>query len=294
MCKNLAYFAQHFLNHNTWFLWLALNLNLMKKNSLALHIFYLLVAFGYISFFDSCTPAKNIVYFQNLQKDTTLHTLVNNNVELKIRKNDLLNIVILAPAPDINLFNAASSASSSGSSGGNNGNPVSGYLVDNNGNIVMYKLGTVHVEGLTKSELKKKLEKDLLPYLNESVVTIRFLNNHITMLGEVTKPQVLNIPTEQISLLEAIGQSGDLTITGRRDNILVIRETPAGKQFKRLNLNDNSVFYSPFYYLKPDDIVYVEPSKFKIKSTQQNQQAIGYILSGISILITLLAYVIKR
>ena len=242
---------------------------------------------------NSCATPKNVVYFQNLQKDTTLHNLVNNNLELKIRKNDLLSINIISPDPiSTPLFNGSQGTSSSGISAGNGTSSSSGFLVDNEGNILIYKLGIVHVEGLTRSELKYQLQKDLAPYLKDAVVTIRFLSNHITIIGEVSKPQVLNIPNEQISLLDAIGESGDLTFAGRRDNILVIRETPSGKQFKRLNLTDNSIFYSPFYYLKPDDVVYVEPTTAKIKG--QKQQIISYVLSGVSILITLLVYFIPK
>ncbi|HEY8688110.1 MAG TPA: polysaccharide biosynthesis/export family protein [Chitinophagaceae bacterium] len=218
-------------------------------------------------------------------------------MELKIRKNDLLSIIIISPDPvSTPLFNGSQGTStSSGASSGTSGStPAGGYLVDKDGNIVMYKLGVIHVEGLTRSELKYKLQKDLSPYLKDAVVTIRFLSNHITVLGEVAHPQVLTIPNEQIPLLEAIGQSGDLTITGRRDNILVIRETPNGKQFKRLNLTDNSIFNSPFYYLKPDDVVYVEPTKLKINSSGNTPQIIGYALSGISIFFTLLIYILPH
>ena len=94
--------------------------------------------------------------------------------------------------------------------------------------------------------------------------------------------------TEKISLLEALGMTGDITIGGRRDNILLIRETPTGKQFKRLNLTDNSIFRSPFYYLKPDDVVIIEPTKGKIKNSGTTPQTIGYLLSGLTIIITLL------
>src|ERR1035437_1742316 len=264
----------------------------MKKKYLTLNTFYTASVICCIAFFGSCAPVKNVVYFENLQKDTTLHNLVNNNFELKIRKNDLLSINIISPDPiSTTLFNGLQGIStSSGGSGGSNAGASGGYLVDNDGNIVMYKLGIVHVEGLTRNELKEHLQKDLAPYLKDAVVTVRFLSNRVTILGEVAKPQVITMPNEQISVLEAIGMSGDLTFTGRRDNILVIRETPNGKQFKRLNLNDNSIFYSSFYYLKPDDVVYVEPTKFKIKNTGQSQQIIAYALSGLTIAITLLFY----
>ncbi len=259
----------------------------MKIIYKVLSVFTIIIVIFSSGFLTSCTPTKNVVYFQNLQTDTTLHNLVNNNLELKIRKNDLLGISIISPDPiSTPLFNGLSStSSSSGESGGGSTGGSGGYLVDKDGNIVMYKLGNIHVEGLTRNELKNKLQTDLAPYLKDAVITVRFLRNKIIILGEVAKPQVLNIPNEQITLLEAIAQSGDLTFTGRRDNILVIRETETGKQFKRLNLSDNSIFSSPYYYLKPDDVVYVEPTESKIKS--QNPQLISYVLSGVTILITI-------
>jgi polysaccharide export outer membrane protein len=257
----------------------------MNKTFSLLNLFFSVFVVCCLNIFTSCTPVKNVVYFQNLQKDTTLHNLVSNNLELKIRKNDLLSIAIISPDPvSTPLFNGIPGSSASVAGGAFTG----GYLVDNNGNVVIYKLGVVHVEGLTRNELKLRLQKDLAPYLVDAVVTVRFLSNRVTMLGEFAHPGIVNMPNEQISLLEAIGLSGDLTITGRRENILVIRESPAGKQFKRLNLTDNSIFSSPFYYLKPDDVVYVEPTKVKIKNTVQTQQTVGYILSGVTILITIL------
>ena len=258
----------------------------MKIKSITLNVDYLSIVTVYLLFLlNSCTPVKNVVYFQNLEKDTTLRSLVSNDLELKIRKNDLLSINIVAAAEDVALFNGPQGTTTI-SSGNGGGGGTGGYLVDHNGDIVMYKLGTVHVEGLTRSELKRLLQKELAPYLLNPVLTIRYLSNHVTILGEVGKPQVLSMPNEQITLLDAIGQSGDLTFTGRRDNVLVIRETPEGKQFKRINLNDNSIFYSPFYYLKPDDVVYVEPTKLKIKTGTTNTQTISYALTAFSVLIT--------
>ena len=261
----------------------------MKTKSLSLSIFYLYILTTAIFLLNSCAPAKNVVYFQNLQKDTTLHNLVTNNLELKIRKNDLLGINIISPDPATTpLFNGLQTTTAVSTTTSNNISNPNGFLVDNDGNIVMYKLGIIHVEGLTRNDLKYRLQKDLAPYLKDAVVTIRFLNNHVTILGEVSKPQVLTIPNEQIPLLEAIAQSGDVTITGRKDNILVIRETPSGKQLKRLNLTDNSIFNSPFYYLKPNDVVYVEPTGLKIKNSGNSAQTISYLLSGLTIVITLL------
>lgn len=264
-----------------------LNLNLMKKKSLIVHVF---VIIGVIILFGSCTPAKNIIYFENVQKDTSIKAVVNNNFELRIRKNDILDVNIISTDPVYTaLFNGTPNSTATIPGAKN----IAGFLVDNQGNISIYKLGAIHVEGLTRTELKQKLQRDLVPYLKDAVVSVRFLNNRVTVLGEVLKPGVISIQNEQIPLLEAIGQAGDLTITGRRDNVLVIRDTEKGKQFKRINLTDNSLFSSPFYNLNPNDIVYVEPNKMKLKNLGQNRDIIGYILSGSTILITIIFYIFR-
>lgn len=266
----------------------------MKTKFRILNIFYSSI-FTVSLLLNSCAPTKNVIYFDNLKKDTVLHNLAKNDLELRIRKNDLLSINIISPDPQYTpLYNGLQSVSNSaGESGGSIGT-TGGFLVDNNGNITMYKLGKIHVEGLTRNELKQKLERDLSAYLKDAVINVRFLNNHVTMLGEVARPQVLTMPNEQLSILEALGMTGDLTFTGKRDNILVIRETENGKQFKRLNLNDKSIFYSSFFYLKPDDVVYVEPTKFKIRNSGEIQQTISYILSGLSIAITILVNLLRK
>ena len=290
ICKNLAYFAQHFQKASTtYILCLALNLNLMKKRSLALNIF-IVIAYGCILLLGSCTPAKNVVYFQNIQKDTNIPGLIDSNFESKIRKNDLLSINIVSREAISNaLYNAPQGSTTSSTPSSGTVSPASGYLVDNDGNIKIFKIGNVHAEGLTRNELAQTIKRELDPaYLLDVVVTVRYLNNHITILGEVTRPQVITMPTEKLSLLEAIGMTGDITITGRKDNILLIRETAKGKQFKRLNLTDNSIVNSPFYYLKPDDIIYVEPTSIKIKNSGNTPQIIGYVLASLSILISII------
>lgn len=278
--------------HERLFLCVALNLNLMKKNSLTLNKYYIGIVVGVI-FLSSCTPTKNVIYFEKIQKDTNVPSLINDNFELKIRKNDLLYIGITSPNNSDNITYNSPQGVTVTTSQLTGINPTTGYQVDENGNIILYKLGTVHVEGLTRQELKLKLEKDLSPYLLNVVVTVRFLNNHVTILGEVLRPQVLSMSTEKLSLLEALGSTGDILFTGRKDNVLVIRETPAGKEFKRLNLTNSSIFNSPYYYLKPDDVVYVEPTEVKIKNSGNTQQVISYVLAGFSIAITIIVNLLR-
>lgn len=225
--------------------------------------------------FTACTPVKKTTYFQDIQKDTTLHNLVSKDFETKIRKADLLSVAVASLSPDIAFYNAPQSSSGA----------LNGYLVDESGNIPFIKLGVLHVEGMTKKELKTKLEHDLVPYLKDVVVAVGILNRHITIIG-ATGPQVLPITTENMTIIDALASSGDIGEKGKTDNILVIREKGEGeKEFKRLNLTNASIFYSPYYYVQPNDIVYVEPAKVKAAKTAQ---VISYITAGISFILLIL------
>lgn len=225
----------------------------------------------------SCATPKNTAYFQTIKKDTTLSSTATKNFDLKIVPGDLLSVNITSASPELSsLFNSASSGS------------TTGYLVDKAGNIQFYKLGNIKVTGLTRTQVKEKLEADLAPYLKDPVATVRFTNHKITVLGEVGSPGVLDLATDQLTLLEAIGKSGDLTKNAKRENILVIRQTESGKEFRHLNLLDHSIFTSPYYYLQNEDVVYVEPERAKADG-QKTQQTISYVLSGISILTLILS-----
>jgi polysaccharide biosynthesis/export protein len=230
--------------------------------------------------FSSCSSTKNRAYFQNLPADTTLQNLVSKNYEPKIQKADLLGIMVASLSPENTaIYNAPQ----------NSEGPLNGYLVDEAGNISFIKLGTLHVEGMTRKELKSKLEQDLSPYLKETVVSVGFLNRHVTLIGAVS-PQILPMPNDNMTLLDALAAGGDIGTKGKTDNVLVIREKDNSKEFKRLNLTDQSIFYSPYFYLQPNDIVYVEPVKEKKSNTAQ---IISYVTTGITFLIFILDRVIK-
>ena len=220
----------------------------------------------------SCNTSKKMTYFQDIPNDTTLANLVSKDFEPAIQKGDLLGITVSSLSPENTaIYNAPQNAEG----------PATGYLVDKEGNIQFVKLGAIHVDGMTRKELKAKLQNDLIPYLAQPVVAVGFLNRHVTVMGGVS-PQVLPMPGDNMTLLDALAASGDIGEKGRADNVLVIREKDNSKEFKRLNLTDKSVFYSPYFYLKPNDIVYVEP----IKKTQDNTlRIVSYITSGLSIAI---------
>lgn len=210
--------------------------------------------------FTSCNVTRSHVYFKDLERDTTLTGLITAASEKTIQSGDLLNIVISTLSPETaGLYNAPPNS--------DEGEP--GFLVDEDGYIEVFKAGKVEAAGMTKIQLSKKLQEVLVPFVGQNVVSVDIKNNrHVTMMGGIS-PKVLPL-TEKMTLLDALAESGDITERGRIDNILVIRSGNGGeaKTFKRIDLNDQSVFYSPYYYLQPDDIVYVEPKKPRMQTVQ--------------------------
>jgi polysaccharide biosynthesis/export protein len=217
----------------------------------------------------SCGNTKKATYFNSL-KDTTLisSTMI---VEPAIQINDILNISVSSMNPD------ASSIFNTPNEGKGDENRLSGYLVDGDGNIQFPVLKSIKAAGLTKEQLRTNITKSLLDgkLLVDPIVSIRFQNFRVTVLGEVARPTVVAVPSEKISLLEALGFAGDLTIYAKRDNVLVIREENdkevIKKVIKRINLNTSELFDSPYYYLKSNDIVYVEPNKARVSASRSNQ-----------------------
>jgi polysaccharide biosynthesis/export protein len=229
----------------------------------------------------SCASTKNIAYFES-DRDTAFSFIVDT-VEAPIQKNDLLNI-------NISSLNKAASADFNMEN-----NNEKGYLVDNEGNIQMPTLGNVAAEGLTKSQLKDKITKSILDkgLLLDPIVEVRHLNFEVTVLGEVNRPAVITVPSEQISLVKALGLAGDLTIYGRRENILLIREENGRRSSTRLNINSVDFLNSPYYYLRDNDMIYVEPNKTKIASTDRTLVILPIVLSTVSILLLTVTTIIN-
>jgi polysaccharide export outer membrane protein len=233
----------------------------------------------------SCTSTKKTVYFYNVQDTTFLQR--GAEIQRPIEENDILSVTISslnaeASAP----FNLpANNIRSSTATGGET--QSGGYLVNTDGTILLPILGSVKAAGLTKKELKDNITNLILTkkLLVDPIVEIRFLNFEVTVIGEVAKPTVITVPSEKISLLKAIGLAGDLTIYGKRENVLLIREENGIKKTRHIDLNSRDFFNSPYYYLQPNDVVYVEPNKAKVASAGRSQQIIPIILSGLSVLI---------
>ncbi|MGB4845373.1 MAG: polysaccharide biosynthesis/export family protein [Ferruginibacter sp.] len=238
----------------------------------------------------SCTSTKKFAYFRDVQ-DTAFRAALPV-IEAPFQKNDLLNIKISSLNAKASAeFNQTGEANA-GDGGNNQG---TGYQIDNNGNIEIPMLGTITAAGLTKRELKEKITNVILEkkLLLEPVVAIRQLNFDVTILGEVGNPTVINVPSENISLIKALGLAGDLTIYGKRDNILLVREENGARVTRRLNINSSDFLNSPYYYLKPNDVIYVEPNTAKVAVSGRSQQIIPIVFTGISVLLLVLDKVVK-
>lgn len=170
------------------------------------------------------------------------------------------------------------------------------YLVDQNGDIEFPVLGRIHVGGMTKTEVERMIQEALYPkYLNElPQVSVWIQNFSVSVLGDVNKPGSFKIENERVSVLDAIALAGDLAITGRRDNVLLVRVNADGsKTVARVNLNDKDLISSPYFYLQQNDVLYVEPNKSKANSAVVVPPTTSLVFSATSILLTIANLIIS-
>ncbi len=260
------------------------------RSTMYLRANFSIVIFITIILLASCrTTIETHAYFKTLSKDTTIAGLVTPGFESKIQKKDVLGITVSSLSSELDIkFNAASTAVFNGS-----GSLLStpGYQVNEQGKITLHFIGDVKAEGLTCIELKEKLQKDLLAYLREPVVNVQYLNRKITILGEVQRPQVINLADERISLIDALVVSGDLKEKANRKDIMIIRDSSSVKKIKHINLEDHSVFSSPWYYLQANDIVYVMTDKSDVDKDERRrtlQTTLSLIASGVSMIVIII------
>ena len=214
-----------------------------------------------------CGSSKNVPYFTNI--DSISLAASRGLYDAHIMPKDELSITVNTIDPDASAPFNLQVKPNLGSSGqiATGGGSLQGYLVDNDGFINFPVVGKLHVAGLTKTECEDLIKSKVLPYLAKGenpIVTVNMSSYRVTVLGEVGHPGVVPVSTEKMSILEALASAGDLSIYGRRDNVLLIREDATGQKHQyRLNLNDANLINSPYYYLQQNDIVYVQPNRVK-------------------------------
>jgi len=226
----------------------------------------------------SCFGSRKAIYF-DIKKDAVTQ-IENPATEPVIQPNDLLNITVSSKSPEASeiynlpMPNRIVSATE-----------LNGYLVGPDSMIQFPVIGAIKAAGLTKNELRMEIAHSLVEnkLLLDPVVSIRNLNYKVTVLGEVQRPMVVTVPAERITLLEAIGFAGDLTLGANRENVLLIREENNKRIFKVMNLNSNEIFSSPYFYLKPNDVIYVQPNKTKVSNASAFRSWAPVILTALSL-----------
>ncbi|WP_432713180.1 polysaccharide biosynthesis/export family protein [Pedobacter sp.] len=248
----------------------------MKKN----YLFYALC----IILLSGCAK-RNLVYFSDLSSKNEISNKILNDGVPKILQNDILSITVNSTSPESNML----FASTSNAIGANGMYEREGYRVNEAGKIKFPVLGEIKVEGLTITQAQSLIETSLKRYVNNSVVNVKFLNFRITVIGEVSHPSSFIVPNEKINLLEALGLAGDMTPYGKRENVLVIRENDGKRTMARVNLNNQSVLNSPYFYLKQNDVIYIEPDKTKsieFSNSSQTMPLIIAVISAVAVLAT--------
>lgn len=226
----------------------------------------------------ACAPRRDLVYFSNLSNKQTESQLITVDREPKIQVNDLLSVTVNTLSNESNMLFSINSNNMT-----KNGYfEREGYRVDNEGNINLPVAGNISLEGLTIEQAQRTLVTHLNKYVRNPIVNIQFMNFRITVIGEVNQPSTLNVANNQINLLEALGMAGDLTAYGKRENVLVIREFDGKRTMVRMNLNNKDILDSPYFYLKQNDVIYVEPDKAKSLEYSPNNRLMPLVVATIS------------
>ncbi len=253
--------------------------------------FLFLLLFGLLA--SACTTQKKLAYFRSVTAESaeSINDQFQTVHEARIVAGDMLIITVTGLDPTaVAPFNMPVISYSSPGSDQIYATPsLQSYLVDVDGNIDFPVIGTFKIAGYTKSEAVAALKKELEPFLKDAIVTIKFLNYKVTVIGEVTRPGQYTINNERVTVLDALGLAGDMTPYGKRNNVLITRENNGKLEFARLNLNSEDVFTSPYYYLQQNDIVYVEPNQVRAVASQN----ISLYLSAITTLGSLATVIVS-
>lgn len=228
-------------------------------------------------FFSSCKTQKAHGYLEDFT-DTSGKAQVKYPEPL-IQKDDVLSIIVYSDATDQGATDAMYNLANTGIGTA----ATQGFLVDQEGFIQYPRIGKIKAEGLTKPQLSDEIKKKLTGPLSNPSVIIRLINFKITMLGEVARPGPITLPSEKVTILEAIGLAGDINIYGKKDDVVVLREVDGAVEHGKIDLSSKTVFESPYYFLRQNDVVLVNPDKNKARlSDQVFNQRLGIAFSIIN------------
>lgn len=234
----------------------------------------------------SCKTYEKINYMQDVRVDTPVEVSVNQGI--RIQPQDMLSIVVSSKTPELAMiFNLPVVSYQAGSEvvSGAGSQRLLGYVVDNNGEIDFPVLGKIKVAGLTRWEVQEYIKRTIIDagLMKDLVVTVEFMNFKISIMGEVNSPGTYTINGDKVTLLEALSMARDLTIYGKRDGVYVVREENGVRTTYNVDLRSVSLFDSPVYYLRQNDVVYVEPNKVRAGQSTINENSLKSVSLWISI-----------
>lgn len=252
-------------------------------------IYYLAIV---VLFLSSCgVKYETIPYFTDLPANENLSQEIENQSILKIQKSDILSITVssLDPQSDayFNLGNIGTAQTTT--SAVPNASP-NGYIVDQAGNVQLPYLGAVAVLGLTTVEARKLISERLQEggFLTKPIVNLRLVNFKISVLGDVARAGVYPVQSERITVLEALGLAGDLNITAKRNDVLLLRESEGKRQEIRLDLQSKKLLSSPYYYLQNNDVLVVTPGPAKYANVDSRYRNVSLVISALSVIALLI------
>ncbi|MBS7786416.1 polysaccharide biosynthesis/export family protein [Flavobacterium sp. CYK-55] len=245
---------------------------------------YLLSILSLFFLLSSCATRKDIVYMQNIEQKDAYDSA--KKYEVKLQPDDLVNIIVSAENPEITMpFNLPQIQGNYDLN--DKQTAIKSYLVDNDGFIEYPVIGKVKLGGLYRSEAIALIRQKVSEYIKNPSINLRILNYKISVLGEVVHPGTYSIQSERITLLEALSLAGDLTIYGKRNNVLVIHEEDGKKTYRRYDLTQAEMLDSQNYYLAQNDVVFVEPNKTRVKNSSVGQNT-ALMLSGLTVILSMI------
>ncbi len=256
---------------------------------------HLLLALISVTLVTSCTTKRTpLTYFQDIQH-TPDSTLTRENFNLTIVPDDELYINVMSNSPDATaIFNIPASNPATRDAITQYSNPRQlTYIVNKAGDIDFPVFGKLHVEGLTTGQISEMIKQKVEATVTNPVVRVELVNFRINVLGEVKKPGAIKVSTERYSILDALADAGDLTQYGERGNVLLIREEDGKTIYHTFNLNDARTLSSPYFYLKQNDAIYVEPNNILKDNSKYNQNnafkvsVVSAIVSACSVIASL-------
>lgn len=254
---------------------------MLKKNIVSLLVLLLLLS--------SCASRKDLVYYQDIDSVQ----MNNSTYQSLLQPDDLLTIIVRGENPEaVVAFNMPNISYNTNDQVGVEIQRLFTYLIDSENTINFPVIGKIKLGGLSRVDAEKALVKEISKYVINPKIDLRILNYKITVQGEVNKPGTYPITSERVTVLEALSIAGDLTVYGKRNNIMLLREENGAKKVVRMDLTKADFINSPYYYLRQNDVIYVEPNKTKINGAAVGPNT-GIILSAVSLLVTVIALTIR-